>query len=258
MNERKESIESNEYQVRMSSARVLFSQRQDVQQLFNAPMEAPLLNLFMIHWCALSAALTTPIPEFLATAGVRCEALGLTALAEFFKEHTEEEDGHHEWAAADTFKLVALWNAQYPDAPLDAGQLLASNMTPSVLHYHKLHKDVVSGAAPWAELAIDVEIELITTQYGPPLMKACAQALCEEGRQSISFLSEHVHFDFGHTDTNFQVVADLIQLKPEFTEHLVKIGEQALNAYGDFLGEALHMAKHSYGMFKRNYAALSV
>lgn len=247
---------TNDYQVRMQAVRERFAQRDDVKALFDAPLEPTVLNLFMIHWSAMSAALTTPIPEYLATAGVRCEALGLTKLGEFFKEHTEEEDGHHEWAAADTHKLVNLWNAGHPALQLSAEDLLVSNLTPSVWRYHQLHKDVVAGDAPWAELAIDVEIELITTQYGPPLMHACAQALCEEGRKSISFLAEHVNFDFGHTDTNFQVVAELIEDKPEFTDHLVAIGEQALTAYGDFLGEALHLARQSHALLMRNLAAV--
>ncbi|MDI2590211.1 hypothetical protein POF45_02035 [Pseudomonas sp. 681] len=256
MNGNNETLNSNAYQARMNVAREQFARREDVQQLFNSPLDPELLNLFMIHWCAMSAALTTPIPEYLATAGVRCEALGLTDLAEFFKEHTEEEDGHHEWAAADTHKLVKLWNEQQPALQLDAEELLFTNMTASVRNYHQLHRDVVSGDAPWAELAIDVEIELITTQYGPPLLKACASALCEESRKSISFLAEHVNFDFGHTDTNFRVVAELIEAKPEFTAHLVSIGERALDTYGDFLGEALHLAKKSYGVLERNRTAV--
>ncbi|MDH0627793.1 hypothetical protein N5D36_10525 [Pseudomonas mosselii] len=246
MNVGNDPIMMNEYQIRITAAREKFAAREEVQALFKAPMDAPLVNLFMIYWSAMSAALTTPIPEYLATAGVRCEALGLSRLAEFFKEHTEEEDGHHEWAAADVHKLVSLWNAKYPGMPINTEDLLVSNLTPSVRRYHQLHKDVVAGDAPWAELAIDVEIELITTQYGPALLKACAAALCEEGQKSISFLAEHVRFDFGHTDTNFRVVAELIEAKPEYTQHLVAIGEQALTAYGDFLGEALQLARQAY------------
>lgn len=247
---------NNEYQVRMAVAREKFANRDDVQALFNAPMEPRLVNLFMIYWSAMSAALTTPIPEYLATAGMRCEALGLHDLAEFFKEHTEEEDGHHEWAAADVRKLVDLWNLNNPGMPFNADDLLVSNLTPSVRRYHQLHKDVVAGDAPWAELAIDVEIELITTQYGPPLMKVCSAALCERGQQSISFLAEHVRFDFGHTDINFRVVAELIKAKPEFTDHLVAIGERALTAYGDFLGEALQLARQAYARLQHSRATV--
>lgn len=257
MNVETNPIMMNDYQVRMAVAREKFAAREDVQALFNAPMEPKLLNLFMIYWSAMSAALTTPIPEYLATAGVRCEALGLLGLAEFFKEHTEEEDGHHEWAAADVRKLVDLWNLNNPGMTFNADDLLVSNLTPTVRRYHQLHKDVVAGDAPWAELAIDVEIELITTQYGPPLMKACSAALCERGQQSISFLAEHVRFDFGHTDINFRVVAELIEAKPEFTEHLIAIGEQALKAYGDFLGEALQLARQAFERLPRGQVAVS-
>lgn len=239
------------YESMMSGARREFATRQDVAQLFGAKLDPDLINLFMIYWSSMSAALTRPIPEYLCTAGRRSEEMGLTTLAMFFKEHTEEEDGHHMWAESDTRKLVAIWNEKHPGCELDAEALLSSSFRPSVRRYHQLHEDVLASGSPWAELAIDIEIELITTQYGPPLLAACAEAMDSDGLQSISFLSEHVRFDFGHTETNLKVVGEVLRQRPDFLHDLVDVGQKALVCYGDFLGEALELAKSTHSSLTR-------
>lgn len=244
MNENKDNaMYHNAYQERCKVARDNFASRPVVKALFFSEVDTELMKLFMISWSALSSGLTQPIPEYLKRAGENCAAKGETDMAAFFKLHTEEEDGHDEWGKDDTRKLVQQWNLEHPGPGLDAEALLKANMSPAVKRYHKLHETVIDGPSPWGELAIDVEIELITTQYGPILLQRCVKSMGEASLDNVSFLREHVRFDVGHTETNFDTIHNLIVKHPEYTDALVDTGFKALEAYGDFLDDAMALAQ---------------
>lgn len=239
-------IYQNEYQRRCEPARKEFASRKVVKEVFTEGVEPKLLKLFMIHWSTLSAGLTEPIPAYLKRAGERCEKKGLKEMAEFFYEHEEEEDGHDNWATEDAKKLVDIWNREEPNFQLDAKKLLDNRMSPAVKHYHKLHERVIEGDSPWDELAIDVEIELISTTYGPLLLKRCVEIMGQDSLLNISFLDEHVRADVGHTETNFEVVHKLLAKHPEYADTLVQTAGDALNSYADFLDDAMSYAKKVY------------
>lgn len=234
---------NNAYQQRCKQAREAFAARPVVKELFFSEVDQQLMKLFMISWSALSSGLTGPIPEYLKRAGDNCAAKGETDMAAFFMLHTEEEDGHDEWGKDDTRKLVQQWNLDNPGYTLDAEELLKANMSPAVKRYHKLHEEVIDGPSPWGELAIDVEIELITTQYGPLLLQGCVKSMGEESLDNVSFLREHVRFDVGHTETNFDAIHGLIMRRPDYTDALVDTGFKALVSYADFLDDCMAMAK---------------
>lgn len=241
------SIKENEYQKRAAVARQNFASREIVKELFSQEIEPKLLKLFMIHWNALNAGLTEPIPVYLKRAGERCEEMGLNSMAEFFYEHEHEEDGHENWAIDDVEELVALWNQEEPNYQLNTQELLAKKMSPAVKRYHQLHEQVLEGNSPWAELAIDIEIELLSTSYGPILVKKWIDCMGQSSLSKISFLHKHVTADVGHTDTNFDVVDQFISEHPESVEMLAETAAAALNVYADFLEDAMAYTKEVYG-----------
>jgi hypothetical protein len=145
---------------------------------------------------------------------------------------------------------VQRWNSARPRQPLDAEVLLQNKISPAVERYHALHERVINGASPWAELAIDVEIELISVEYGPPLIQRCVQGMGREVLGELSFLREHVSADVSHTSVNFDVVQRLLDAHPQFAQSLVDTAAGALESYADFLGDAL-------GRAKRDFARLS-
>ncbi len=240
------TIYQNEYQQRAELARQEFASRPIVKEIFVEKVEPKLFKLFMIHWSALSAGISQPIPEYFNYAAERCKNEGFGEMAEVFSEHGQEEDGHENWATTDVQKLVEIWNQEEPNYPLDAQKLLAQRMSPAVKRYHKLHEDVIKGDYPWAELAIGLEIELIATTYGPILLERCVEIMGKESIANISFLDKHVTADVGHTETNFEVVDKFICDHPESKDILVKTAGDALNSYADFLEDAMTYAKKVY------------
>ncbi|MFK0733946.1 MAG: hypothetical protein ACFKPT_30775 [Gloeotrichia echinulata GP01] len=239
-------INQNEYQKKAELARQEFASREVVKELFTKEIEPKLLQLFMIHWSALSAGLTEPIPAYLQRAGERCQNMGLESMANFFYGHEEEEDGHENWAMDDVKELVVIWNQEQPNCQLDAQELLAKKISPAVKLYHQLHERVIEGDSPWAELAIDVEIELLSTTYGPILVKKWVDCMGQASLSNVSFLHKHVLADVGHTDTNFDVVDKFISEHPEYVDTLVQTATDALNIYAEFLKDAMTYAKEVY------------
>ncbi|MFZ5895005.1 MAG: hypothetical protein ACOY0T_28355 [Myxococcota bacterium] len=239
-------IHQNEYQRACAGLRQAFDTKPAVRELFYDNIDSTLLELFMIHWCALSAGLTEPIPRFLKRASENCAKLGVREVAEFFLEHAHEEDGHEDWARRDTIKLVKRWNRARPDQPLDADVLLQNKISPAVERYHALHERVINGESPWGELAIDVEIELLSVVYGPLLIQRCIQGMGREVLAELSFLREHVTADVNHTNVNFEVVQRVLDQQPHFAEDLVATAAGALESYADFLGDALARAKSDF------------
>ncbi|GAC1449103.1 MAG: hypothetical protein NVSMB70_18380 [Chamaesiphon sp.] len=239
-------IYQNEYQRRCDPARQEFASRKVVREVFVEEIDPQLFKLFMIYWSALSAGISEPIPAYFKHAAERCEKAGFKEMAEVFSEHGKEEDGHDDWATSDVQKLVEIWNQEEPNFPMDAKELLDNRMSPAVKRYHNLHERVIEGDAPWAELAIGLEIELIATTYGPILLQRCAEFMGQDSIRNISFLYEHVRADVGHTETNFEVVHNFLVQHPESTDTLVETAGDALNSYADFLDDAMSYAKKVY------------
>lgn len=239
-------VYQNEYQEKCEAARSEFASRKVVKELFEEGLEPRLLKLFMIYWSALSAGISEPIPQYFKRASERCEEKGLVDMARFFYKHAGEEDGHDNWATEDVKKLVEAWNQEVPSFQLDSKELLAKRMSPAVKRYHALHERVIESNSPWDELAIAVEIELISTTYGPILLEDWIESMGQDSLPSISFLHEHVTADVGHTETNFEVVHNLLAQHPEFVSSLVVTARDALISYADFLEDAMHYAKNAY------------
>lgn len=240
------TISQNSYQKGAELVRQKFASKEIVKELFERQVNPKLLKLFMIHWNALNAGLTEPIPMYLKRAGERCQNMGLGFMADFFYEHEHEEDGHEDWAIDDVKELVSLWNKEEPNHKLDAKNLLAKKISPTVKRYHELHEQIIEGGSPWAELAIDVEIELIATTYGPVLVRKWIDCMGQESLSKVSFLDKHVSADVGHTKTNFQIVDRFISEHPESVNVLLKTASDVLNIYADYLEEAMAYAREVY------------
>jgi hypothetical protein len=60
----------------------------------------------------------------------------------------------------------------------------------------------------------------------------------------LSFVTQHIYWDVGHTNCNARVIAELIDLDPSSMPALVSAGTAALNAYAQFLGDCAELADH--------------
>jgi hypothetical protein len=236
------SIDISDYERAIEPRRSSFATDSALAKVLHPAQDARVLELFLVHFSAYGVGMTEPVDGWIRRAGERCTALGLAELGRALVKHAHHEAGHHLMMVEDTKKLVERWNTRYkPTLSVDA--LLAPQTTPGVKRYRDLHEEVINGASPYGQLAIEYEIERLSVAHGPELVKQCVARLGPEVMSGLSFLEEHIAVDAGHTKFNAAEMNRLLQKHPEFLSGLVNAGSAALSAYDKFLGDCLSAAE---------------
>jgi hypothetical protein len=233
-----------QYEASVAIARERFDQHPAVRALFHDPIDPVTLESFLISFATLGVRMTEPVEGWIRRAGHRCGELGLEGLAKALTTHARQEADHHLLMLADARFLIERWNkAGKPELNVDA--LLRLPPTPGVRAYVSVHESVISGPTPYGQLAIEYEIEMLSVAYGPRLLERCTGLLGEAIREGLSFLSDHVALDAGHTNFNRLQLERLLEDQPDFLSGLVTAGSAALDAYAMFLGDCM-------GLLQRN------
>lgn len=231
------------YDQLLTSARQRFDRHPAMEALFRSALEPFILERFLIYFSALGVGMTEPVEEWIRRAGQRCGDLGLSDLAKALDAHACQEADHHLLMRADTHRLVDRWNEDH-EPSLNAAALLALVPTPGVIGYCELHENVIAGPAPYGQLAIEYEIEMLSVTYGPALLQRCSDLSGAEILGGLSFLQGHVALDSGHTHFNRLQLDRLLGQRPEFLPGLVAAGSAALGAYVMFLDDCFNLACH--------------
>src|SRR5205085_138325 len=109
--------------------------------------------------------------------------------------------------------------------------------------YIDLHEQTIAGSTPFAQIAIEYEMEMLPVQYGQPLIDQCQRLLGSGILEGLRFLREHVVVDVGHSIFNRRQLARLIESHPEFAPALIDAGTRVLEAYGTFLNDCYRVAQ---------------
>ena len=231
-----------EYEARLAAARERFERHSAVRALFHNPIDSVTLEAFLISFAIVGVRMTEPVEGWIRRAGMRCGELGLQDLARALAAHAQQEADHHLLMLADARALVQRWNqTRRPELELDA--LLHLPPTPGVVAYTSLHERLIAGPTPYAQLAIEYEIEMLSVTYGPRLLERCARILGKERLEGLSFLSDHVALDASHTNFNRIQLGRLLEERPGFLDPLVSAGSEALDAYAMFLGDCIEFLR---------------
>jgi hypothetical protein len=232
----------DEYEALVAPVRKRFDEHPGIAALFRDRLEPETLEAFLIYFSALGVGMTEPVDGWIRRAGQRCAALGLSNLARALEAHAHQEAGHHLMMQADANRLVDRWNAGR-QSRLNAAALLALAPTKGVTTYRSLHEDVIAGLAPYGQLAIEYEIEMLSLAYGPSLIERCTGLLGPGILEALSFLTDHVALDVGHTHFNRLQMSGLLNENPSFLSNLVSAGSAALDAYAMFLEDCLRLGR---------------
>jgi hypothetical protein len=227
-----------QYDAGVEHARADFARQSGLDHLLGPDVDPVELEAFLIHFCSLGVALTEPVEGWLVRSGERCTAVGMNELGCALLSHSKAESGHHLMMIRDTHALVDRWNARRRPA-LDATQLLNCTPTGGGQMYRQLHEDTIVSDAPFAQIAIEYEIEQLPVAYGERLIQQCVRVLGEDILGCLSFVDEHVTLDVGHTKFNLRQLERVLDDHPEFVAPLVDAGSRALRAYSSFLRECV-------------------
>ncbi|MBN3923021.1 hypothetical protein [Nostoc sp. NMS4] len=230
------------YESNIESARIQFEQKSNFEEILSLDIDPTVLELYLINFNSLGVAMTDSVEDWISRAGESCKKLGFTELGELLSTHAEQEAGHHLMMIQDTHTLVNNWNARR-QPQLDAEWFLAQPISENVVLYRQLHEDVIASQTPFAQVAIEYEIEMLSVRYGSQLIQQCQKILGSQVHEGLSFMEEHVSVDVGHTQLNARLLKNFLQNNPEHLDAMVKIGRTALDAYAGFLNDCLTRAK---------------
>ncbi len=226
------------YQPHIGTARERITTDPQMSALLDPSTDPLRVLAFLIEFSALGVQMTEPVEDWIKRAGRRCEVLGLTKLGRALIEHAKHEAGHHQMMIDDLGHLAKRWAAT-GRPPLDTAQLLAQAPTDAMQRYVAIHEDTIASDHPYCQIAIELEIERMSTVLGPALLDGCRQALGADVLAEMSFISDHTALDVGHTAMNEAELDRLLAERPQAGERLAKTGGDALHIYLDFLGECV-------------------
>jgi hypothetical protein len=214
--------------------------------LVDPGIDSAVLERFLIEFCALGVQITRPVDGWIRRAGERCREIGLEDIGRMLVTHAAHEAGHHLMLEADTRLLVGRWNERHPKS-LSAEALMARAAAPPMQAYSALHEETIAGDMPYGQVAIELEIEGMSTTFGPKQIGVCKRILGPDIMKGLSFIEEHVAIDVGHTAFNTRLMDRVLEVRPESARRLAELGGRALRYYVDFFGECLHTAQHEVG-----------
>ncbi|MEX2119559.1 MAG: hypothetical protein WD847_08180 [Pirellulales bacterium] len=231
-----------DYEKKMEPARQRFANNPALASVLAPTTDTELLELFLLYFSSLGVRMTEPVEGWIREAAERCEAIGLADIGRSLRGHAAAESGHHLMMVADTRALVERWNSRH-DHHYDADRLLSRPPSPGARHYIQVHENVIRGKTPYAQLALEYEIEMLPLRYGPPLVSQWVSRLGEEILGCLSFITEHIELDVGHTKFNSKQLEKLIERMPDSVPSLVAAGSEVLDAYGEFLADCVRLAE---------------
>jgi hypothetical protein len=97
-------------------------------------------------------------------------------------------------AAAEGRETAALRNRHYQPS-VDPDHFLSQAASPGVAHYCKVHDDNLVGATPYAQIAIEYEIEMLPLRFGEAFIAACVELLGSDILPCLSFVTSHIELD---------------------------------------------------------------
>jgi hypothetical protein len=235
-----------EYEQHMILPRERFALGPGLTAILSPTIAPRLLELFLVHFCAMGIHMTEPVEGWIRRAGERCELLGLADVGRALKGHAMREAGHHLLMLADVKTLTTRWNT-HGMRRLDPEALVKQPPSLGVRRYCEIHEQTLTGDTPFAQLAIEYEIEMLSLRYGQQLMTNCIERLGRDILGCLSFLTDHVELDVGHTKLNARELEKFITHHPICVSALVAAGSAALDAYAQFLTDCLAYARRQLG-----------
>src|SRR5579864_6160454 len=212
-----------------------------------------MLELFLLYFCAIGAQMTQPVEGWISRAASRCAELGFEELAKALNQHAQAESGHHLMMIADVHSLVKHWNSRHSWS-INADDLLNQGPSNGARSYCDVHERNIAGNTPYAQVAIEYEIEQLPLRYGSLFLARCFEVFGPEILPSLSFVSAHIELDVGHTHFNERELAKLIDSTPESLPALVAAGTAALDAYAEFLNDCVALAQRHYSAITNSFS----
>lgn len=231
----------NQYETALSEPRQELNN--SIQQILQK-CDSTSLGWFLIYFCAEGVAMAQPSELWIRRAGERCLTLKYSELGDALLKHAKQESNRHLMMIRDATALIQWWNRRH-DLQLLPENFIKLTSCSSVLQYETLHENYIESDKPYGQLAIEYEIEKISTTHGPMLIKQCIHHYGVGILMKLGFIRHHVKLDFWHTRWNHEMLTRLLSQYPNTLEHLIAAGTEAIRAYQAFIVEVSDLALSS-------------
>ncbi len=195
------------------------------------------LHAFLMVWTAFSVKMTENVEQWILRAGQSCEKKQLSEVGAKLKYHAAQEANHDLMLIDDLKVLVAKWNTIYKDS-LTEQDIYSFTLPTNANAYIDLHEATINGQHPYAQVAIEYEIERISVNFGPKMIENVINTLGQDFEEGISFLADHVLIDQGHTKFNIDLLEKCFNADASL-DALVITGASALKIYAGYLNECI-------------------
>jgi hypothetical protein len=224
------------YEAALEPARARLEQGRALESVL-AGSDAAKFARFMIFVSAFGLGMTEPVPQWIRRAGERSSELGFTELGRALVARARHEGEHYKLMLRDLDKLTDFYAAEYGPGAFDVDALLAEPYPPGVESYRRLREELIAGSAPFAELAVDYELEALSVRVGPRLLDRVGRLLGTRLLEALSLVDEQALVDARHTRFNQNELVRLLSQDARVARPLVQAGTRALDAYGAFLDD---------------------
>src|SRR6266700_3233827 len=130
------------------------------------------MELFLLYFCAAGAQMTQPVEGWIRRAASRCAELGFETLAKSLNQHAQAESVDHLMMIADVYSLAKHWNSRN-SRQVNPDALLSQATSNGARSYCEVHERNIAGDTPFAQIAIEYEIEQLPLRYGSLFLSRC-------------------------------------------------------------------------------------
>lgn len=209
--------------------------------VFMAQNRPQKLHAFLLTWTAFSIKMTEKVETWIKQAGEQCESLAFKEVGAKLKYHAAQEAGHDQMLVADLKVLINKWNLLYNDN-LTENDIFKLGQPQNTDEYVALHENTIKGQHPYTQVAMEYEIERISIMFGPKIIENIIYTLGEDFEPAISFLTDHVLLDQGHTKFNIDLMERCFAAQADLNQ-LVHTGKTALKIYAGFLNDCIELSR---------------
>lgn len=198
------------------------------------------LHAYLLAWTCFSIKMTEQVESWITRSGESCQKKNFNLVGERLKYHASQEAEHDNLLKNDLKFLIQKWNDYYSDQLTEA-DILKIGAPLFTNEYVNLHENTINGEHPYTQVAIEYEIERISIMFGPFIIENIIYTLGSSFNAGITFLTEHVLLDQGHTKFNIDLLEKCFTSGADL-DQLINTGRKALQIYAGFLNDCMKIS----------------
>jgi hypothetical protein len=229
----------------VAAARARLNSDRRLNALVDPSIDRTQLHSCLLQWNAWRAQLTDPAHGWVRRAAERCIARGYPEVGRVLMMRGKHTADRHQALLDDLRFLAEDWNASGRQE-VDASRFLEAAPPASLRRHVNLQESIIDGLEPFAQLAIEYEIDRASDILAPRLLKQALRVLGHQAARGLSALQTRIA-DQGQTTFSERHLTRLLAQQPQAAATLGITGAIVLDSHLDLLGDSLEHARRVVG-----------